>query len=225
MSTPTPAAALSRRKKRFVELFAESGQAVSSVEKAGYSPRRSAEIAKEFLKDPAIIAAVEQRTRLASITRPEALMRLTQIGRGSMQSFLEVVSTPAGEQVRINLTTEEAQQNLHLIKSVTQQRYTMQTAEGPVDVVETGVELHCAMTAIDHILHLLGEYPAQKYDYTTNGQPINTVLDIGRVAQQLGITDEDVARFVMAVNSAAQSLPSESSPDTSETAAPAAAAA
>ncbi|WP_220616310.1 terminase small subunit [Hymenobacter sp. HSC-4F20] len=216
---------MSRRKKRFVDLFAESGQAVASVEKAGYSPRRSAEIAKEFLKDPAIIAAVEQRTRLASITRPEALMRLTQIGRSSMQSFLEVVTTPTGEQVRINLTTEEAQENLHLIKSVTQQRYTMQTADGPVEVVETGIELHCAMTAIDYILRLLGEYPAQKVDYTTNGQSINTILDLGRVAQQLGIADQDVARFVMAVNAAVQTLPSESSPDTPETTAPAAAAA
>ncbi|MBT9395333.1 terminase small subunit [Hymenobacter sp. NST-14] len=225
MSSSVPATALSRRKKRFIDLFAESGQAVESVEKAGYSPRRSAEIAKEFLKDPAILAAVEQRTRMASITRPEALMRLTEIGRGSMQSFLEVVSTPAGEQVRINLTSEEAQQNLHLIKSVSQQCYTMQTADGPVEVVETGLELHCAMTAIDHILHLLGEYPAQKYDYTTNGQPINTVLDIGRVARQLGIADEHVAGFVTAVNAAVQALPSESNHDTPGTATPAAAAA
>jgi Terminase small subunit len=209
MSSSAPATALSRRKKRFIDLFAESRQAVEAVEKAGYSPRRSAEIAKEFLKDPAILAAVEQRTRMASITRPEALMRLTEIGRGSMQSFLEVVSTPAGEQVRINLATDEARQNQHLIKSITQQRYTMQTADGPVDVVETGLELHCPMTAIDHILRLLGEYPAQKYDYTTNGQPINTMLDVGRIAQQLGIADEHVARFISAINTAVQALPSD----------------
>lgn len=196
-------AAFSRRKKKFVEFYVESGQAVASAEKAGYSANRAERIAVELLKDPMVLAAIKARSEFAHISRAEALVRLSAIGRGSMDSFLELIQTPAGEEVRINLASAEAQENLHLIKSVTQQRYTMQTPDGPVEVVETGIELHCAMAAIEHILRLRGQYPAQKFDYTSNGKSIATVLDVARVAEQVA-AEKVAVDLVTASNSAMQ---------------------
>lgn len=195
---------LSRRKKKFVEFYVESGQAVAAVEQAGYSAKRAERTAAALLKDPDVLAAIQVQSTFTHICEAESLVRLSDLGRGSMDHFLELVQTPTGEKVRINLTSAAAQEHMHLIKSITQQCYTMQTSNGPVEVVETGIELHCPMEAIKHILRIRGQYPARRVDITSNAKTIAVMPSASRLAEQPKVAERVVDDSIPELDSARQ---------------------
>ncbi|RYY12695.1 MAG: hypothetical protein EOO36_17040 [Cytophagaceae bacterium] len=113
------------------------------------------------------------------MSEPEAVLRLTHLGRGSLASFLRL---SADGQVHLDLSTDQAQAHYHLLRRVVQRRTITQTATGSVEVVETEVELHDVVGAVDKLLQLHGAYPAFSGEaYSSDGPGTNLYLpDNGR---------------------------------------------
>jgi hypothetical protein len=160
---------LSTPEQNFVEHFAEHGNSTAAAQEAGTSPDRAAQMAATLLREPRIQQALHELARLNGVGAAEAKLRLSHWARGTVAPFLRV-----GEkgQVCVDLSTEEAKANYHLLHRVVERRYTIQTEQGPAEVVETEIELYNAMEAVHRILQLHGSYPPLQYDITTNGQQL-----------------------------------------------------
>lgn len=152
----------------FVEHFVEQGNAAAAAVAAGATPEQAAAQAAALLTDPSVQQALGQLAILDGVSEGEAKVRLSHWARGSMAHFLSI----EGGQVIIDLSTEVAQRHYHLLHRVVERRYTIQTEQGPAEVVETELELYDALEATHRILQLHGAYPPVKYDLTTNGHDL-----------------------------------------------------
>jgi phage terminase small subunit len=152
----------------FVEHFVEQGDAAAAAIAAGATPEQAAVQAATLLADPAVQQALGQMATLEGVSEGEAKVRLSHWARGSVAHFLRI----EGSQVVIDLSTEEAQRHYHLLHRVVERRYTIQTEQGPAEVVETEIEMYDAIEATHRILQLHGAYPPVKYDLTTNGHDL-----------------------------------------------------
>lgn len=154
MDTPL---SLSAREQAFAQHFAAHGNANAAAEAAGHPTEEAEAVAQSLLDSPRVKQMLHALACLYSMSEAEATLRLTQLGRGTIAPFLRV-----GEdgQVHIDLTTDQAKANYHLLRRVVQRSTTTQTAAGPVEVVETEIELHNAVEAVDRVLQLHGAYPA-----------------------------------------------------------------
>jgi len=104
-------AAMTDKMTRFVEEYLIDFNATQAAVRAGYSERTAHVIGWENLRKPNIREAVKVRLAELTMSSAEAAMRLTAWGRGSLDPFL----TATGH---IDLTTADAQANLHLLKKV-----------------------------------------------------------------------------------------------------------
>ncbi|WP_151086857.1 hypothetical protein [Hymenobacter baengnokdamensis] len=150
----------------FVEHFVDQGDAPAAAGAAGVAPEQAVEQAAAWLADPVVHQALDQLATLEGVSQAEAKVRLSHWARGSVAPFLRV-----GEdgQVHVDLSTTEAKQHYHLLHRVVERRYTIQTEQGPAEVVETEIEMYDAIEATHRILQLHGAYPPLRYDLTTNG--------------------------------------------------------
>jgi hypothetical protein len=149
----------------FAEHFVEHGDAAAATLAVGALPDE----ADLLLADPHVQRALDKLAILEGVSVGEAKVRLSQWARGSVAPFLRV-----GEdgQVHVDLATEEAKQHYHLLHRVVERRYTTQTEQGTVEVVETEIEMYDAIEATHRILQLHNAYPPAKYDLTTNGHDL-----------------------------------------------------
>lgn len=104
--------ALTAKQRRFVEEYCADFNGAAAARRAGYSKRTAKQTAYELLRKPEIAEAVEQRMNELSMSAAEVTLRLTNMGRGTLAPFLG----PDGKS--IDLGSEEAQSNLHLLKKV-----------------------------------------------------------------------------------------------------------
>ena len=148
---------LTAREQIFTQHFAAHGNAVTAAEAAGYPAEQALIVTQTLLDQPHIKEQLHALALTHGLSEPEATLQLTQLARGTMAPFLRV-----GEdgQVHIDLATDQAKDNYHLLRRVSQRSYTTQTPAGPVEVIETELELHDAVAAVDKLLHLHGAYPA-----------------------------------------------------------------
>lgn len=153
----------------FVEHFVEQGDAAAAAIAAGATPEQAAAQAAALLADPNVQLALGQMAILDGVSEGEAKVRLSHWARGSVAHFLRVAQ---GGQVVLDLSTEEAQRHYHLLHRVVERRYTIQTEQGPTEVVETEIEMYDAIEATHRILQLHGAYPPVTYDLTTNGHDL-----------------------------------------------------
>ena len=166
---PSPASSvLTSLEQGFVAHFVRSWDARAAALAAGYAPARLARTVTTLLQHEPVLAAIRQQATAGQLAREEALVRLSQLARGTVEPFLQ--RTTDGRVV-VDLASTEAQQHYPLLKGVTQQRYTMATPEGEVEVVETGIELHCPLEALTQLLHLHGAYPPRRVEHTSAPKP------------------------------------------------------
>jgi hypothetical protein len=155
--------------KTFVEHFVETGHSEGAAQAAGATPDQATQLAEKLLGSPNIQQALHELALHEGVCVAEAKMRLSHWARGSVAHFLRLGTDG---QVVLDLSTKAAQSNYHLLHRVVERRYTIQTEQGPAEVVETEIEMYDAIEATHRILQLHGAYPPLKYDLTTNGKEL-----------------------------------------------------
>ena len=184
ISSPSVSAA----EQVFAEHFAEYGNAAAAAQAAGHPADRAAAIADALLRTPHVQKALHELAEAEGVSAAEAMLRLSHWARGSVAPFLHV--GPDG-QLRVDLSTEQAQQHLHLLHRVREVRYITQTKQGPVEVVETEIELYDALQATHRVLQLHDAYPPLRYDLTSNGQQLPSPVTIHSPAGSVAAASSD----------------------------------
>lgn len=136
---------LTTKQRRFVEEYTGPANfnATEAAKRAGYSEKTAHSTGWENLRKPEIAKAVEERLDELSMSAAEVTKRLTEWGRGSLAPFQRIT---AGGDVVIDLSTKEAQDNLHLIREI-------QVEDG-----RTKIKLHDAKDAAVQIGKIHGLY-------------------------------------------------------------------
>lgn len=172
----SPEASLTDKQRRFVEEYCVDYNATAAAKRAGYSKNSASEIGFENLRKPQIANAIKKRMEELAMSAEEAVKRLADWGRGTAHPFLQV-NEKTGE-LHIDLSSEKAQQNLHLIKKLKQHDTIVQKGGGDKDEVISRtweIELHDQKDAVDKILKVIGAYAPQKHEDVTP-QPKRLVL-------------------------------------------------
>lgn len=157
---PRPEKPLPEKRVRFVEEYCKHLGKRKAAIAAGYSPKTAHSIASEMLQDPRVQKAINLKLRRHGMRAPEAIRRMGDFARASIEPFL-VVNEDTLE-LTIDLSSEEAQDALHLIKKIKQTDTVLRgpTKDSPDELVKRvwEVELHNSMEAVDKILRLHGQY-------------------------------------------------------------------
>jgi phage terminase small subunit len=164
-----PKKPLSPPEQTFVAHFVETGHLEGAAQAAGATPDQASQLAERLLGSPNIQQALQELVLQEGVCVAEAKMRLSHWARGSVAHFLRL---GADGQVVLDLSTKAAQSHYHLLHRVVERRYTIQTEQGPTEVVETEIEMYDAIEATHRILQLHGAYPPLQYYLTTNGQEL-----------------------------------------------------
>ena len=110
---------------------------------------RIARIAEALLGPLPIEEAILALAESDGMTPKSALYQLSRWARGTMAPFL--AAGPDG-QLRLDLSTAEAQANRDLLRRVVHTPTTTQTLLGPMDTEEVVIELFSAVDAIHKVL-------------------------------------------------------------------------
>lgn len=141
---------LTDKQRRFIEEYTVDFSATQAAIRAGYSEKTAGQIGYQLLQKPSISEAIEERLDRLAMSADEALKRLADWGRGSPAPFLRQTAT--GE-VALDLSTREAQDNLHLVKRV---KVRETRVDDEVTKVRTEIELHDAKDAVKQIARAHG---------------------------------------------------------------------
>ncbi|KAB7730150.1 hypothetical protein F5984_13285 [Rudanella paleaurantiibacter] len=136
-NTPAPKK-LTPKERKFVERYALHLNGARAAREAGYSEATAKETAYENLTKPHIKEALAPLLEARQMPVEEGISRLTDWARADMSPFVT-------EDGALDLTSEEARANLHLIKKITQ---------GPRGI---SIELHDAKDAVVKILEAQGK--------------------------------------------------------------------
>lgn len=134
--------ALTTKQQAFIEAYLANGfNATQAALTAGYSEKTARSIGAENLTKPDIARAVQARIDAMTMSADEALIRLTQIGRGNLAEFL-------------TLTVEEIKlrPDAHLLKKFKRTVKTFGKPDEPTEVDTLEIELYPADSALAQIL-------------------------------------------------------------------------
>lgn len=181
MAAPNPEdKKLDAREQRFVEVYCDTFNAAEAAREAGYADSTAYKNASGWTgingDKPHVARAIQKRLDELSMSAGEGLMRMTQWARGTMAPFMQ--PGPGGGLV-LDLSTEEAEANLHLIRKVKQKERVIKAMaeEGESETVqlvsvEVEIELHDAKDATDKILKAHGAYVERIRHEGEGGGPI-----------------------------------------------------
>jgi len=141
---------LTAKQLRFVEEYCIDFNATRAANVAGYSAKTAYSIGHENLRKPEIKKFISAKLNHLTMSAEEAMVRLTDFGRGSFQPFLLV---DENNDITLDLTSDEAQKNIHYIKKVKQ---TKKVFAGLTETV-TQVEIHDAKDAVVKMLQVHGK--------------------------------------------------------------------
>lgn len=161
---------LTDKQKRFIEQYCIHFNGARAAREAGYSEETAKEIASQNLTKLNIKNAIDLRLQELTMSASEATKRLTDMARGSIESFLEI--DEEGRMV-IDLSKLEAKENLGLIKKIKQTK--KEFADGAIIEISNEIELHDQKDAILNLLKIHGKF-VNKTDITTDGEKINTPI-------------------------------------------------
>jgi phage terminase small subunit len=116
-----------------------------------------------LLKKPEIKEAIDERLKELTMSAEEAIVRLTEMARGSMGDFLKLDEFG---NVTIHLTKNKDIQNLALIKKIKQTKRTI-GEDSEITELFTELELHDQKDAIIKILQMHGKF-TNKVDLTVH---------------------------------------------------------
>lgn len=148
-------AELTDKQKRFIEEYLVDFNGAAAARRAGYSEDSARFIGYENLTKPYIIQAINERLDVLSMSAGEATKRLTDWGRGSMKPFL---SKDDYHGLVVDLSTDQAAENAHLIKKIKQTKRTYVRNEDTETEYTTEIELHDAKDAVVQIAKIRGLY-------------------------------------------------------------------
>lgn len=156
---------LTDKQKRFVEQYCIHFNGARAAREAGYSENSDHEIAAQNLAKLSIKTAISTRLQELTMSADEATKRLTDMARGSIESFLTIGDDG---NVVINLSTNDSKQNLTLIKKIKQTKRII----GDTGIVEVynEIELHDQKDAILNLLKLHGKFTGKGEG---DGKPVN----------------------------------------------------
>lgn len=157
--------ALTPKERRFVEEYCNCFNATKAAIRAGYSELSARQIGSENLSKPYISKAIKERMEALAMPTEEGIKRLTDMGRANFETFLKLSESGT---IEINLASEEAKDNLHLIKKVKQQKRVVSTETATVETITYEVELHDAKDAIKTLLEVQGKFGGLKEDIVVN---------------------------------------------------------
>ena len=167
------------KQRRFVEEYCGAARfnGADAARRAGYSEKGARVRASELLTNRNIQKAIKEHLDQLSMTAGEAITRLTEWGRGSLSPFM---SEGLGGRLQLDLATEYARENLHLIKKLeqTERVFVSDGEESEIKEVKTKIEIHDAKDAVVQLARIRGLY-VDRIDHTSGGKPI-TKLTIVR---------------------------------------------
>lgn len=161
---------LTPKQRRFVEEYCVDFNATQAAIRAGYSQKTSYSIGQENLKKPDIAEAIKKRLDELAMTAEEALKRLGSLAAGTVDYFMK-----AGDdgEVHINLGTEQARANYHLLKKVKQTRtITRGKDDYEREDIRTEFELYDAKSALVDILRIHGKFIEKREISGPGGGPM-----------------------------------------------------
>lgn len=167
---------LTLKQRLFVQFYTGKcrGNATAAALEAGYSGNDATirSSASQVLTNIHVREEINRILTERTITGPQVLDRLTEHANGSLTHFLKV----DGDLVHMDLSTEDAQANLHLLKKVKTRRRTSGTMQNPVETIETEIELHDPQAALVQ----LGRFHGIFTDRTPSGVSVSTPGADGR---------------------------------------------
>lgn len=156
---------LTPKERRFVEEYCECLNAAKAARRAGYSENSARQIAAQNLSKLYISKAIKERFEAMAMPTEEGIKRLTDMGRANFEKFLKLSESGT---IEINLASDEAKDNLHLIKKVKQQKRVVTTDTAVIVSITYEVELHDAKDAIKTLLEVQGKFGGLKEDIVVN---------------------------------------------------------
>ncbi|WP_461069033.1 terminase small subunit [Spirosoma horti] len=161
ISKPDPMSLLTDRQRRFVLAYSEHGNGARAAREAGYSEKNAHVEAAKQLRKPAVKAALSAFLEEHSMSAGEAIGRLTIWARGSLEPFIRYQEVyehnmltgmplldPDGQPIkrveaRLDLTSDEAKANIHLLKKIKQGQYGLEIElADPKDAVDKLMQVH-----------------------------------------------------------------------------------
>lgn len=164
---------LTRQQKMFVEHYLRCWRGSEAARSAGYSERSAYSTSSDLLRNPKILAYIDQRMNEMAMQTDEILYRLSEHARVDVREF-------------VNMTSDEikASERGWLIKKFKSTSYTEYDKDGAPTVHATvDIELHDAQAAL-RTLAQARNLLSQKLDVTSNGKPLADtrpviILDFG----------------------------------------------
>lgn len=171
---------LTHRQKRFVEEFCIDFNQAAAARRAGYSEKYAKEIGFQNSTKLHVKKAIRKRLDELAMSAGEALVRLSKMGRASLEPFL--VDDENGLK-RIDLSTEDASYNLDMIKELEVTSKVLHS-EDDVQANETKVKIkvHDAKDALIKILQIHGMF-------VENVKQLNINVDYA------SLTDDQIKRI------------------------------
>lgn len=172
---------LTDKQRLFVEFYLGESycNATDAARRAGYSdPEMSGWENKQKL---VIQEAIQERVAEVAMSADEVLLRLRDHGRGSLKPFLT-------EEGFIDITTDEAQQNIGLLKEIEVEKRVGGPEDDPWIETKTKIKLHDPQAALVH----LGRHHKLFTDKTENA----TSVKLEVTAEELN--DDELASIAAA---------------------------
>lgn len=159
---------LTEKQRMFVERYCVHFNGSKACREAGYSEELSRQMAHENLTKPYISDAISERLKVLSMSAEEATKRLTDMGRGSIESFLDIDEN--GRTI-IDLSKDEAKENLSLIKKLKQTK--KEFSDGAIIEIVNEIELHDSKDALLNLLKMHGKFNLKtETELTIKEQPL-----------------------------------------------------
>lgn len=186
------ASGLSPQQQVFAFEYVKDWNATRAALVAGYSEKTAYSQGARLLKNVEIQNFISEFVSTHGMSAAEVLMRLADHARGSFVSFLpQDEFMVRGEAPKLNLSTEEARANLHLIKKLKTKTRTSLKEGDEWEEVEVEVTIHDAQAALEK----LGRYHKLFTDRAEvtgkNGGPIQH--------EDVGLTDTERVERIAAL--------------------------
>jgi phage terminase small subunit len=202
-----PYQGLNMRQSMFVNYYISSLNATRSAEKAGYSGNANAlaVIGHKLLRNAKIAKLILEHYQRNVMGKDEMTIRLSKMARASFAPFLKIEDNHTGSKtVRLDLSSEEAQDNLDMIREC-DNRMTDKIAingdngeESALLVSQVHIKLHDPLKAMDLLAKMYGNLPpytppAAQDNFTINGNPvIKKAASISFLSKVLGVAPEQI---------------------------------
>lgn len=156
--------ALTTKRRVFIEEYLQCWNGAEAARRAGYAhPRQEA---SRLLSNDDILARVTARIDELTMTADEALIRLADQARASIEDFIEFDSY--GSRVwRVDLQGAQESGKLHVLKKLSYD------AEG-----HPRLELHDSQRALELILKIHGAFKERFEHSGPGGGPLETVITV-----------------------------------------------